>query len=534
MSVLSNHLVKNDEQCSSDKAVVLIVFAFLVCASFSAVLLTPIPAMVDYLNHLARMYVLASDGMPGANPYYHAAWALYPNLSMDLLVPQLARAFNVDTASRIFLLLSQGLVISGALALERIVKGRFEIAGFVAVMFLYSLPFSWGFLNFEFGVGLSLWGIAFMLLVMELPWLVRLSVNAVFVSMLFAAHFFALGIYGATLGICELWRAWDRNAPHSETAFRLALLAVPALALLGAMQLTGGTIGFAETDWFFTFKLLWPFRIMSGYSMTSAATSMVVLTGVIYIAAKHGYLQLETRGLWIAIGFALLYIAIPSRLFGSAFADLRILVAAALVLPAFCTLAMPRRALRAMLAATSTITLVNLAIVLTVWLSYRADYAAMIDSFHQLKAGSTVLVGASGDGDDPPFHDLTEYPMYHAPTLAAAYANAFVPNLFAVVGEQPIQVRPAVRRLAVRIVGPVPVAVLTAIATGNTAPEVPQFIRSWTQDYDYLYLLGPPIANPMPKLLETLVTSRRFVLYRIHRAHQIADPSLEPSYFSLN
>jgi len=124
--------------------------------------------------------------------------------------------------------------------------------------------------------------------------------------------------------------------------------------------------------------------------------------------------------------------------------------------------------------------------------------------------------------------------MYHAPTLAAAYANAFVPNLFAVVGEQPIQVRPAVRRLAVRIVGPVPVAVLTAIATGNTASEVPQFIRSWTQDYDYLYLLGPPIANPMPKLLETLVTSRRFVLYRIHRAHQIADPSLEPSYFSLN
>ena len=509
-----------NECSSSENAVAPFVFAVLVCASLGAVLVIPIPAMVDYPNHLARMYVLVRDGTPNANPYYQTAWALYPDLAMDLLVPQFARVFTVETASRLFLLMSQGLIIGGALALERVVKGRFEIAGFMAVLFLYCLPFAWGFVNFEFGVGVSLWGIALMLWVMERPWPVRLLVNTVLVIVLFSAHFFALGVYGATLGICELWRGWDRETSAKETASRLTLLAIPALGILATMQLTAGAIGFEGTDWFFAFKLVWPFRIMNGYSTTAAAASMALLVGTIYIAARRGYLQLEMRGRWIAIGFAILYVAIPSRLFGTSFTDLRILVAAALVLPAFCTLSMPRDAILATLTAAAAITLANLAIVSTVWLSYRADYAAMIDSFGKLNGGSVVLVGTSGNGDDPPFHDLSEYPMYNAPTLAAAYADAFVPNLFAAVGKQPIQVRPGIQHLAIPNAGPVPLGVLTSIAAGEARPEVPKFIRSWTHDYDYLYLLGQPIANPMPELLEVLFSSRHFVLYGIRRAQR--------------
>jgi hypothetical protein len=518
MILHNGQIVRGNRSTGSPNVAALIVFVLLVCASLSPVLLTPIPAMVDYPNHLARMYILVRSGGPDANPYYDVVWAFYPNLGMDLIIPQLARLFSVETASRLFLLLSQGLVITGALALERVAKGRIQAAGFAAVMFLYCLPFAWGFVNFEFGLGGALWGVAIMLLILERSWPVRLSVNTVFVAALFAAHFFALGVYGATLGICELWRAWERKAPHNETALRLMLLAIPALALLGAMQLTAGAIGFEGTNWFVTFKLLWPFRIINGYSLTASATSMAALLGALYIAGKRGYMQLETCGLWIAIGFAILYIAIPSRLFGTAFTDLRILVAAALILPAFCTLSMPHPLTLAALAGAAGITVTNLAVVLTVWLSYRADYAAMIESFRKLDRGALVLIGGSGAGEDPPFRDLTEYPIYYAPTLAVAYANAFVPNLFTAVGKQPVQARPNVKRLDITHGGPVPVTVLMAIAAGNKAPEIPPFIRSWTRDYDYLYLLGQRIANPMPELLEELVTSRRFVLYKIRRA----------------
>src|SRR5437868_5216927 len=65
-------------------------------------LLVDIPAMTDYLNHLARMYLLADAGTANENPYYQVSFALYPNLAMDLIVPQLARLLDVERATRFF------------------------------------------------------------------------------------------------------------------------------------------------------------------------------------------------------------------------------------------------------------------------------------------------------------------------------------------------------------------------------------------------------------------------------------------------
>ena len=62
-----------------------------------------------------------------------------------------------------------------------------------------------------------------------------------------------------------------------------------------------------------------------------------------------------------------------------------------------------------------------------------------------------------------------------------------------------------------------PLLVLTLIATGQTPSDIPPFIRSWYRDYDYLYVLGPPVVNPLPNLLDELDRSARFVLYKIRR-----------------
>src|SRR3954452_23364503 len=88
----------------SDRSVAIAVFAMLAAVSLLPVLLTPIPAMVDYPNHLARMYILARNGTPDSNPYYEVAWAIYPNLAMDLLIPRMARLISVENATRMFLL----------------------------------------------------------------------------------------------------------------------------------------------------------------------------------------------------------------------------------------------------------------------------------------------------------------------------------------------------------------------------------------------------------------------------------------------
>ena len=503
----------------SDRSLGIVVFALLAAASFLPVLLTPIPAMVDYPNHLARMYILSQNGTPDANLYYEVAWAFYPNLAMDLLIPPTARLISVEPATRLFLLLSQFLIVGGALVLERVVKGRVHLAGFAALMVLYCLPFTWGFVNFEFGLGVALWCIAVYLMLVERAWPLRFVVNAVFVAALFTAHFFALGVYGATLGLYELWRTRDRKVPYREAIWRLVMLAIPVVALFGVMQWTAGAIGSEGTTWSFEFKPVWPFRIMNGYNMTVSAASALALMAALYFAARRGILKLEPAGIWLATGFALLYLAIPSSLLGTSFADLRVIPAAVLIIPAFSSLSLPsRRWTIAALTAVTGITLANLSVVWVVWLSYRADYAAIVASFHKIDRGSRILVGGSGEGDDPPFKDLTQYPMFYAPTLAVHYANAFVPNLFTAVGKQPVQARAAVQRLAIPYGGPMPMRVLTAIAAGPTSADLPPFIRTWYRDYDYLYVVGPRVANPLPNLLEEVDSSARFVLYKIRRA----------------
>lgn len=494
------------------------IFWLLLIVSLLPVSWVSIPAMVDYPNHLARMFILSRHGTPDANPFYQVAWALYPNLAMDLIVPRLARLMSVESATRVFYLLSQLLIVTGAMAIEWVVKGRFQLSGIIAIMFLYSLPFSWGFMNFEFGLGIALWGIAGFRRLQERPWPLRLGVHSAFVAVLFFAHFFALGLYGVVLGLHELWRAWIRKAPVAEVGLRFVLLALPAAALLGLMGFFGGAIGGEGTKWFLLFKPLWLVHILNGYSLLLAGSSMAALVFLLHVSARRGVLRIEPEGLWLAAGFALLYLAIPSKLFDTSFVDLRVLVAAALVLPAFISLSFPSRAWRvAMVSCAIAITLANLALVLSIWISYRADYATMIESFGKIKKGSLVLVGHSGDGADPPLRRLEDYPIYHGPTLAAHYANAFVPSLYAVPGKQPITAHPPFPHLAVRYSGPVPVALLKAIADNKASPDTVPAIRSWHRDFDYLYLVGPRIPNPMPGLLEELDAAPRFVLYRIRK-----------------
>ncbi|MCA1393391.1 hypothetical protein I6F20_30625 [Bradyrhizobium sp. IC3123] len=521
MNVPALLIVENliDRSARSDRSVATAAFALLAVASLLPTLLTPIPAMGDYVNHVVRMQLLSQMGTPNANPYYEAAWAFYPNLAMDLVVPSMARLIGAENATRLFLLFTQMLIVGGALALEWAVKRRVHLAGFAALLFLYCLPFTWGFVNFESALAIALWGIAAYLLAAERPASVRCAVNTVFVVVLFTAHFFALGIYGATLGLYELWRAFDRKVPYNDVALRLATLALPAAALLVVMRLTAGSVGSEGTFWNFDHKLPWLFFIMNGYNMAVSGASAIVLMTALYLAISCGMLKLQPAGIWIASGFGLLYLAIPPRLFGTAFADIRILPAAALILPAFCSLSLPNRRWRmTALAIVGGITLANLAIVLEVWLSYRSEYSAMIASFQKINPGSKVLIGITGETEDPPFEDLTQYPMYYAPTLAVHYANAFVPHVFTETGKQPIQTRAGVRRLSIPNGAPVPIRVLSAIATGQkTALDDRALVRTWYRDYDYLYLLGTGTANPLPEMLKESDRSGRFVLYQIRR-----------------
>src|SRR6266478_4835633 len=342
----------------------LILIGLLFAMSVAPVLLVEIPAMVDYVNHLARMHLLVDADAGRSNPGYEIDWRLYPNLAVDIIVPVLARFVSVETAARLFLLASQTLVVSGAIALETEVRGRHQLSGFAALIALYSLPFLWGLMNFGFGCGVALWAIAFWIHYRERPGYFWIVFHAGFVVLLFVTHLFALGIYGLTIGCYEA----SRIAGYRQAVRTFVVMAFPVVALYLYLVWSGGEVGKPVFDWWFGLKLLWPLVVMNGYSLALSIALAVTIAALLVFLGYNRVFGLTRSAIFIGSGFLIAYLLMPTRLFDSAYADVRLIPAMMLILPAFLTVKWPSRSVQSVAALVAmSVILINAASIASVW-----------------------------------------------------------------------------------------------------------------------------------------------------------------------
>jgi hypothetical protein len=474
--------------------------------AFLPVFLVEIPAMTDYPNHLTRMYLLAANGTPEENPYYTVAWTFASNLAMDVIVAAMAQLISVAVATKVFLVLSQLLVVGGSVALEIAVKQRHEFAGFVAVMALYCVPFALGFLPFEFGLGLALWGIASWFALEHRPLYFRLVVHSLFTFFIFVSHYVAFGLYGITIGFYELYCIRARQFTATQTILILVVLALPTTVLFGYLSGSGAQTTDIIVAWDAADKLRSILYLFNGYNVVISASHFIILFMLMYFLFRSRSLKLMPQGKWIAVGLLLVFLAVP---FQGVFAEARVLIAAILIMPAFLLSCPTRPGIRVLLPLVfSIIILFNAGHIAAIWIAYQPEYAGVKSSFLLMKRGAFVLVGLSSGGgllDD-------ERPIYHAPVLAAHYIKGFVPSLFTISGQYALQGRPEFKSFNNE---PVPISILEDILTSRGLATVPSHVRCWTVDYDYLYLIGLQMLNPMPSRLTELARGKRFTLYRI-------------------
>jgi len=337
------------------------------------------------------------------------------------------------------------------------------------------------------------------------------------VLLLFLGHFLALGIYGAAIGLYELHRV-SRQGVDGRVARILAILAAPALLMLIAMWLSGGSVGSGKSEWSATVKALWICCSLNGYSIELSAATVAALLIITLILWMRSGVTVSGSGRWIGAGLLILFIAFPVRLFGSFYADVRVLVGAMLILPAFINLpARKENETRAVVASfVAILSIVNTLLTAHVWTSYRSDFGSIISSFDAMVPKSLVIVGRTDDN----MVGLAGDPFRHAPTLAVHYAKALVPGLFTIQGSQPVTLRGQYKTFDFGDPGlydPIPVSILTSIAREHGVWPVPPVIARWAENFDYLYLLGPPGPNPLPDVLHESVVGGRFVLYQIRK-----------------
>src|SRR5262245_45816755 len=79
-----------------------VLFVALAAIASIPVLLYPWAPLSDYINHLARMHVIATIGSDrDLALFYQIDWQVIPNLMMDLIVPILQRVMNVYLAGQV-------------------------------------------------------------------------------------------------------------------------------------------------------------------------------------------------------------------------------------------------------------------------------------------------------------------------------------------------------------------------------------------------------------------------------------------------
>jgi hypothetical protein len=115
---------------------------------------------------------------------------------------------------------------------------------------------------------------------------------------------------------------------------------------------------------------------------------------------------------------------------------------------------------------------------------------------------------------------FADAPMRRAPNLAVHYAKSFVSSFYTFSGTLPVEVRPDLAHLdvsgATESYDPPSLGTLRALANGEDV-EAPRYLRNWTRDFHYVYLLGTHTENALPGVLDELVRYRRFTLYIVRK-----------------
>lgn len=312
--------------------------SLVVLATMLPLIYPPVPPLVDLLGHMGRYRVeLDLGNSPFLQRYFTYHWAAIGNLGVDFLIIPLGKLLGLEPAVKLIVLLMPPVTAAGFLWVAREVHGRVPPTAFFALPFIYGFPFLFGFVNFTLSVALAF--VAFGLW-LRLGRLERTALRGwLFVPIsliVFFCHTYGWGLLGLMCFSADAVRLHDRGRSWWRAGLEAGLHAsVMALPLLVMLLWRGETHGGSTSDWFnWRVKWHWIYMALRDRWKWFDIGALIVPALVFLYALVSRKLTLSRNlafsAIVLAIGFALL----PRIIFGSAYADMRLvpyLIAVALL-----------------------------------------------------------------------------------------------------------------------------------------------------------------------------------------------------------
>jgi len=373
-------------------AVVLIVLATMI-----PLIYPPIPPLVDLLGHMGRYRVeLDLNRSPFLREYYDYHWAAIGNLGVDLLVVPFGKLLGLEPAVKLIVILVPPLTAAGFLWVAREVHGRIPPTVFFALPFIYGYPFLFGFVNFALSVALAFLAFGLWL---RLGRLERTTLRGwLFVPIslvIFFCHTYGWGLLGLMCFSADAVRLHDRGRSWWRAGLEAALhTSVMALPILVMLIWRSETHGGQTVDWFdWKVKWRWIYSALRDRWKWFDIGSLVVPALAFLYAIFSRKLTLSRNLAFSAIVLAISFVIIPRIVFGSAYADMRLvpyLIAVALLAIRFS--GAPDRRTARVLAIVGLLFFATRTAANTISLAMAGeDQSAKLEAIDQLPEGARVI-----------------------------------------------------------------------------------------------------------------------------------------------
>ncbi|TNE48589.1 MAG: hypothetical protein EP343_16020 [Deltaproteobacteria bacterium] len=475
------------------------------------------PPLSDYPNHLARQHVHVNlNQSPSLQRYYHKNWAWQPNLAMDLIVPPLARLMPIHWAGKCFLAILFLLLLGGVTVLHAALYREWSPWPLLAVLFLYNRIFLWGFVNYLFGVGLALWVLAAWIYLKPRPWFLRLTLFALLSLVVYLSHLAAFLFFAITLVVYEFSEWWSQTPRAKKPNLQsLSALLVPLLVPVGVYFSTSqGSNPANVMEWgTLRHKLLVLASGVRNFHDRLALVSCVLLFGVVVLLLVSKRLCLH-KGLVACAGVILvLTLVAPEVALGGDYIDTRLFLPAYFLLASAATWKFKKRweTIGVLIIAT-TFFVVSTGVLLYDWKPTVDIEKDLNKALRHIPEGSKLL---------PVYVEPSprvSLPIWrHMPNLAIISKAAWVPTLFTMSRQQPIQMKQPYRSQAKQLSSDlINIEKLPLLRDRAYFYQKSLFRLENLRHYDYLLIFRQKhLPHPLGKSLRKIFEGRYYHLYQI-------------------
>ena len=298
----------------------------------------PVPPLVDLLGHMGRYRVELDLGhSPFLQRYYDYHWAAIGNLGVDLLIVPLGKLLGLEAAVKLIVMLIPPMTAAGFFWVAREVHGRVPPTVFFALPFIYGYPFLFGFVNFTLSVALAFLAFGLWLRLGRLERTTLREWLFVPISLVvFFCHTYGWGLMGLMCFSADAVRLHDRGRSWWRAGLEAALhTSVMALPILVMLIWRSETHGGQTVDWFdWKVKWHWIYSALRDRWKWFDIGSLIAAGLVFLYAIFSRKLTLSRNLAFSAIVLAASFAILPRIIFGSAYADMRLvpyLMAVALI-----------------------------------------------------------------------------------------------------------------------------------------------------------------------------------------------------------